>query len=198
MYFSPYRTLILTLRKEYLSSFSCSTLYLSPHILFNNTSLSLSHLILFHPLWDCTLYAKGVTVGSDVAVIFVWGCVCFCVCGCVSESIYKGISPGGSMHRCSGGRAERVEESWFTADVTNSQLAWKPLPHLAPHCTALYLFIYLGLGVANVCSVALDISDKKDQRATPQMKLSKWPDSWVPRRTSLACTFYYDHHETSQ
>lgn len=30
------------------------------------------------------------------------------------------------------------------------------------------------------------------------MKLSKWPDSWVPRRTSLARTFYYDRSETSQ
>ena len=48
-----------------------------------------------------------------------------------------------------------------------------------------------------MCSVALDISDRKDQRATPQMKLSKWPDSWVPRRTSLARTFYYDRSETS-
>lgn len=73
----------------------------------------------------------------------------------------------------------------------------KTSPYLALHCTVQHLFIYLGWG-ANVCSVALDISDRKDQRATPQMKLSKWPDSWVPRRTSLARTFYYDRSETSQ
>lgn len=69
-----------------------------------------------------------------------------------------------------------------------SKLAWKTSPHMAVHYTVHFLFIYFGWG-ANVCSVALDISDRKDQRATPQMKLSKWPDSWVPRRTSLARTF---------
>lgn len=74
----------------------------------------------------------------------------------------------------------------------------KTLPRLAVRCTVHYLFIYLfGLG-ANVCLVALDISDRKDQRPTPQMKLSKSPDSWVPRRTSLACTFYYGRCATSQ
>lgn len=31
-----------------------------------------------------------------------------------------------------------------------------------------------------------------------KMKLSKWPDSRVPRRTSLSRTFYYDRSQTAQ
>lgn len=116
----------------------------------------------------------------------------------MSESIYKGISPGGAdaslQSRKSKGDGSDLAHSTCRKQPTGCErLAWI----VSPQCTALYLFIYFGWG-ANVCSVALDISDRVDQRATPQMKLSKWPDSWVPRRTSLARTFYYDRSETSQ
>lgn len=114
-----------------------------------------------------------------------------------TKSIYKGISPGGGdaslqWRESKGGGGELVHSA-----CSKQPTSLKTSPYLALHCTVQYLFIYLGWG-ANVCSVALDISDRKDQRATPQMKLSKWPDSWVPRRTSLARTFYYDRSETSQ
>lgn len=127
----------------------------------------------------------------------VFVCVCMWVGGCVSESIYKGISPGGvdaslQWRESKGGGGELVHSR-----CSKQPTSLKTSPQLALHCIVQYLFIYLGWG-ANVCSVALDISDRKDQRATPQMKLSKWPDSWVPRRTSLARTFYYDRSETSQ
>lgn len=115
----------------------------------------------------------------------------------MSESIYKGISPGGvdaslQLRKSKGGGSDLAHSR-----CRKQPTSWKPSPRSSPQCTVQYLFIYFGWG-ANVCSVALDISDREDQRATPQMKLSKWPDSWVPRRTSLARTFYYDRSETSQ
>lgn len=137
-----------------------------------------------------------------ILLLFLYG-ICF-VCvrlytwvGGVSESIYKGISPRGVdaslQWRESKGGGSDLAHSRCSKQPTSLQTS----PRLALRCTVQYLFIYFGWG-ANVCSVALDISDRKDQRATPQMKLSKWPDSWVPRRTSLARTFYYDRSETSQ
>lgn len=109
----------------------------------------------------------------------------------MSKSIYKGISPGGVD--------ALLQSGWkrSSSRCSKQPTSLETSPQLALQCTVQYLFIYFGWG-ANVCSVALDISDRKDQRATPQMKLSKWPDSWVPRRTSLTRTFYYDRSETSQ
>lgn len=127
----------------------------------------------------------------------VFVCVCMWVGGFASEIIYKGISPGGVeaslQWRESKGGGGKLVHSKCSEETTGL----KTFPHLTLHGTVNYLFIYLGWG-PNICSVALDIGDRKDQRATPQMKLSKWPDSWVPRRTSLSCTFYYDRSETSQ
>lgn len=124
-------------------------------------------------------------------------CVCggvfVCVYGQVgvSKSVYKGISPGGVD--------TLLQSGWkrSSSRCSKQPTSLETSPQLALQCTVQYLFIYFGWG-ANVCSVALDISDRKDQRATPQMKLSKWPDSWFPRRTSLTRTFYYDRSETSQ
>lgn len=115
----------------------------------------------------------------------------------MSESIYKGISPGGADASLQSRKSKGDGSDLAHSTCRKQRLAANASPGSPLQCTALYLFIYFGWG-ANVCSVALDISDREDQRATPQMKLSKWPDSWVPRRTSLARTFYYDRSETSQ
>lgn len=115
--------------------------------------------------------------------------------GFASEIICEGINPGGvdaslQWRESKGGGGELVRGRC-------SKQA-KSLENLGSALHSSLLIYLFGLGGANICSVALDISDRKDQRATPQMKLSKWPDSWVPRRTSLARTFYYDRSETSQ
>ena len=187
-----------------VSVFVCLLFSIALHSSYlNSTFLSNSLPCSNGALWEYTLYAKGVSVRSDPAVISVQDCVFVFVCvfmwvgWCVSESIYKGISPGGvdaslQWRESIGGGGELVHSR-----CSKQPTSLKTLPRLALHCTVHYLFIYFGWG-ANACSVALDISDRKDQRATPQMKLSKWPDSWVPRRTSLARTFYYDRSETSQ
>lgn len=109
----------------------------------------------------------------------------------MSKSIYKGIRPGGVD--------ALLQSGWkrSSSRCSKQPTSLETSPQLALQCIVQCLFIYFGWG-ANVCSVALDISDRKDQRAMPQMKLSKWPDSWVPRRTSLTRTFYYDRSETSQ
>lgn len=46
----------------------------------NNNSLSCSFPCSNGALWEYTLYAKGVSVGNDSAVISVQGCVRPCVC----------------------------------------------------------------------------------------------------------------------
>lgn len=83
-----------------VSVFVCLLFSVAPHSShLNNTSLSYALSRSNGALWEYTLYAKGVCVGIDSAVISVQDCVFVCVCmwvgGCVSESIYKGISPGG-------------------------------------------------------------------------------------------------------
>lgn len=82
----------------------------------------------------------------------------------VSESIYKEISPEGvdvllqweGCKHCGSDLAHSSSNKQPTS--LNNSISIGD----APHC----LFIYIGWG-ANVCSMALDISDRKDQRPTP-------------------------------
>lgn len=129
----------------------CLLFIVAPHSSYlNNTSLSNSLLRSNGALWEYTLYAKGVGVGSDSAVISVQDIVCIfvCVCmwvgGCVSESIYKGISPGGvdaslQLRESKGGGGELVHSR-----CSKQPTSLKTSPHLALHCTVHYLFIYFG------------------------------------------------------
>ena len=100
----------------------------------------------------CVYVGRWVCVREHLQRDQPWGCRCI--------TAVEGEQRGGGelVHR----RCSKQPTSLKTS------------PYLALLCTVQCLFIYLGWG-ANVCSVALDISDRKDQRATPQMKLSKWP-----------------------
>lgn len=61
-------------------------LRLTPHIL--TTTLFLTLFPRSNgALWEYTLYAKGVSVGSDSAVISVQGCVCVPACVCVRVTV---------------------------------------------------------------------------------------------------------------
>lgn len=129
-------------------------------------------------------------------------CVCVFICvrvwvgDCVCQrTCYKGIRPRGvdaSLQCCRGGEGG--------GEQVQSRCGKQPYSSVrTPRSYQRYLFeFFFSERGPNLCSVAFGISDRKDQAATPQMKLSKWPDSWVPRRTSLACTFYFDRGETSQ
>lgn len=97
-----------------------------------------------------------------------------------------------SVHCCSRGRSNQVAASGFRAN-SKQLTCLKALPYFALHCT-----LCLFWSGANVCAAALVISDGKIQRATPQMKLSKWHDSGVSRQTFCFRTFYSDRSETSQ
>lgn len=69
-----------------------------------------------------------------------------CLSVCVSESIYKGISPGGVyvslQWRESKGGGTQLVHSWCRKQPTSLKI----LPFLAVRGTVHYLFIYLGWG----------------------------------------------------
>lgn len=133
-----------------------------PSSYLNNTSLSYSLPCSNGALWEYTLYAKGFTVGSDSAVISVQGCECVGVClfvclcvsayvcvwvgGCVSESIYKGISPGGVGASLQWRESKEDGGKRVHSRCSKHPTNLKTLPYLAVHYTVHYLFIYLGWG----------------------------------------------------
>lgn len=65
----------------------------------------------------------------------------------MSESIYKGISPGGVGASLQWRESKEGGGEPVHSRCSKQPTSLKTLPHLAVHCTVHYLFIYLfGLG----------------------------------------------------
>ncbi len=98
--FSLYRNLTRILYQVYLYfSVSGLVLHLTLHILTTPLFLTLFRAVMVH-FGNIHYMQRELVLGVSVLlflyrVVCVLVCLFVCVCGCVSESIYKGISPGG-------------------------------------------------------------------------------------------------------